>query len=224
MSTFGFQNITCPLCKEPHIANVMMSSNQLGSPDPDLRPAPMIRYTMDTWVVTCPHCGYVMEPHDKGEAGVDASFLASEDYRTTEGIPFQDALATSFYRLAMIRIASGASDDAILFALRGAAWRSDDVRDATAAAHCRRRALPYLERLGRGRRGESYALIHADFLRRLGEFDAAIALIERRTFHGRDAREKNAARRYEVKLARLGDTARHTIAEACRDAGDLPEE
>ncbi len=49
----------CQVCGKTSMHPVLMSTNSFGYPDLDLRPAPMQRDTMDTWLDECPHCGYV---------------------------------------------------------------------------------------------------------------------------------------------------------------------
>ena len=41
--------ITCPICEHEFEIYQLASTNQMGSPDLDLRPPEMARSTMDTW-------------------------------------------------------------------------------------------------------------------------------------------------------------------------------
>ena len=49
----------CYVCGKMSEQMVLVSTNQFGYPDLDLRPPEMERSTMDWWIEECPHCGYV---------------------------------------------------------------------------------------------------------------------------------------------------------------------
>ena len=57
MTTQSAEECTCAVCGRVSMQGVIMSTNAFGSPDLDLRPPPMERFTIDHWVQECPHCG-----------------------------------------------------------------------------------------------------------------------------------------------------------------------
>ena len=87
----------CSVCGKISSFSVLSSSNSMGSPDLDLRPAPMYRYTINLWIHECPDCGYVA--HDLSEeAPVPHEWLKTEEYRGCDGISFVSGLAEMFYK------------------------------------------------------------------------------------------------------------------------------
>ena len=55
----------CSVCGHTSPQPMLASTNTMGYPDLDLRPAEMQRSTMNTWILECPHCGYAA--HDLGD-------------------------------------------------------------------------------------------------------------------------------------------------------------
>ena len=142
MTTYAFKKYQCSVCGTVHEFPVLASTNSFGYPDLDLRPAPMKRYTMDTWIQECPECGYVSgEISDHME--ISPEFLKSEAYRSCDGLDFKLDLAALFYKQYMIRMKSGFSSSAFDAVLH-AAWCCDDADDRGNAMHCRELAIPLL--------------------------------------------------------------------------------
>ncbi len=210
MSTFFTQKKTCGNCRRRVSLNALGSTNAFGSPDLDLRPPPMQRYTMQTWVEVCPHCGYVgddiaAKPH------FDPSYLTCEAYQACDGIPFSTELAKDFYRNALLLLLK--SD------LRGAyqnlhytAWCCDDSRDTENAIACRRRMDELYAKLPSASQEDPSSVIrHIDVLRRAKLFDKAISLCD--AFVSDDAFLHSLVE-FERKKAHEADVAVYTVADA----------
>ena len=97
MTTYFTAEYTCAVCGRTHKFRVVGSTNSFGSPDLDLRPAPMQRDTIHTWVQTCPDCGYSNGKIDR-DTSVDKKWLSRESYRNCEGSAFVSGLAKKSIR------------------------------------------------------------------------------------------------------------------------------
>lgn len=212
MSTFYEETVICAVCKQESKQVGVGSTNRFGSPDLDLRPPEMMRSTMCYWVQECPHCGYVADA--LSEEAANAEVLASESYRTCDGVALVSPLARRFYRRYLLAVAAADRDAAIRAALR-AAWACDDAGDGEGAVFCRKRALERLRyKKLFSRISENEAILRADLLRRTGQFELLIAEYEKRRFKN-ELLSRIAA--FELKLAKEGDTARYTVADATED-------
>lgn len=69
----------CSKCNKSFQVNVLISSYNYGSGDLDLRPPPMQRDTMETWIQRCPHCGY-SSPDVETINSITPEFLQSQKY------------------------------------------------------------------------------------------------------------------------------------------------
>lgn len=125
----------------------MLSTSESGPPDLDLRPAPMRRYSMQTWVVRCPGCGYCARSIEQAPEGVRA-VVDSETYRAQLEATDAPELANSFLCQALLDEAQGRTVSAVWAAVR-AAWVCDDAELEDAATTCRRRARALLAAMRR---------------------------------------------------------------------------
>ena len=164
----------CPVCRAEFRRNVLASTSTFGSPDLDLRPAPMQRSTMHLWLQECPECGYV-DARMEEPAGIDAAFLESAAYLICDGLRFKDDLAVRFYRYYLLCRERKDARKAFQAALH-AAWVCDDRADREHAIHCRKLALAELEMLLADAKDRETLLVQrADILRRAGLFDQLLA-------------------------------------------------
>ena len=70
----------CSVCGTVSEYMALASTNNLGGgPDLDLRPAEMMRSTMNVWLQRCPGCGYVSEDVSN-LSRVDREWLNSDKY------------------------------------------------------------------------------------------------------------------------------------------------
>ena len=170
MTTMMDQVFKCSVCGAENVFPVLSSTNEFGSPDLDLRPAPMRRWTMDTWVQECPECGYVSGTVTH-PTSVSMEYLQSDEYRTTDGIHFKSLLAKRFYKSMKISLKDGNISNA-LYELMNAAWACDDEKDSENAVLCRKAAIPLItEMIKTKEEKENLKLIKADLLRRSGCFE-----------------------------------------------------
>ena len=137
MTTYMDEIVTCSACKSASNQTVLSSTIELGSPDLDLRPPKLRRYTMGTWVQCCPHCGYVASEIGEPPVSLDIvkNVMASTGWVQPASIP-TSGLALNFLRLALLEFEFARPDAAAESAL-SAAWVADDSRQTALAIECR---------------------------------------------------------------------------------------
>ncbi len=144
MTTFMDETVTCYICKISSDQTILASTIDLGSPDLDLRPPRLRRFTMNTWIQCCPHCGYVAA--EIGETPVNLGIVqnvkASAEWGQPASIP-TSGLALNFLRLALLEIRFARTQAAAEAALC-AAWVADDGRKTTLAIECRTISAQYM--------------------------------------------------------------------------------
>ena len=134
----------CPVCGKSSPQPVLTSTNTMGYPDLDLRPAEMQRSTMFVWLDECPHCGYV-SPSFSDETDITEDFLKSDEYINCDGFEFKNDLSKRFYKAYLIAKKTKNSEECF-FHLLHCAWKCDDAEDPL-AAEMRRLALSYFDDL-----------------------------------------------------------------------------
>lgn len=202
-------DIKCSVCGKPSPQWILMSTNSMGYPDLDLRPAEMQRSTMNTWISECPHCGYVA-PSLEDELKISKEFLESEEYLTCEGYEFKGKLSKLFYKSYLI---SKRTNDAsnCFFSLRNCAWDCDDHEDEN-AVKIRKQALVYLDEIIKmdDEEKETFLVIKSDFLRRSGQFDQLINEYQNLTV-GEELLDNII--RFEIEKAVEKDTGCYTVED-----------
>lgn len=203
---------TCALCGTRSAFPSLCSTNAIGAVDLDLRPPPMQRDTMNTWVQRCPGCGYCAADI-KDREGIEPDWVRWTAYRALLDDTSVPTLAASFRASAWLADRRREPDLAFRHEL-AAAWVCDDAGKADAAVESRRRALDRLDTLQASHAGqddwpEEGDVMRLDLLRRSGRFDAvteAAAAIQ--------TQDPTLARiiAFQIERARLGDTACYTIA------------
>ncbi len=106
MTNIGKIEIECSVCGGSSDQFLLLSTNTMGAPDLDLRPAEMQRSTMHLWVVECPHCGYVANDLSN-QLKISEDFLKTDKYLGCDGFKFKDDLAVKFYKNYLILNESG---------------------------------------------------------------------------------------------------------------------
>lgn len=164
---------SCPVCGKTSMHPVLMSTNSFGYPDLDLRPAPMQRDTMDTWLDECPDCGYVASSLEN-EPEVSLDFLKTDGYITCDGNDFKRDLSKRFYRHYLISKELN-NHNSEFFALLHCAWTCDDAEDEL-AVKVRKMALKSFENYETENEDEKKNLqvMKADLLRRSLQFEELI--------------------------------------------------
>ena len=211
MSTMDLVKRKCALCGGESSQMVLFSTNCFGSPDLDMRPAPMQRNTMDCWGEMCPHCGYVAHSISSAPT-MPLDFFATEEYQNTDGIRFSSSLAKKFYRHHLIFKAEGNLFSAYLHLLY-AAWACDDgfdYEDWDNAKLCRLKMIALFDSLPEEKRNDINEQVRfADVLRRAGRFNKVIELY---TKFNSDDKLLNKIIAFQLKLAREGDTSCYTVS------------
>jgi len=200
----------CAVCGAETRQIVLASTNTFGPPDLDLRPAPMQRSTMDTWVQECPNCGYVSTDL-KAPAQVDRDFLETWEYIMCAGISFSADLAVRFYRYYLLNREKSDARRAFHGALY-AAWVCDDCGDAEQAVRCRQLALAEIGKLleHEGADRETLLVQKADLLRRAGLFEQLLTEYADVAFQQKNLNQIIA---FQLEKAAQKDAACYTLAD-----------
>ena len=180
MTTIYPQSVQCALCKSHNDVVSVASTNAFGSMDLDLRPPPMERDILHTYVQRCSHCGYCSNDI-ASVGGLAVDRVGSVDYMALLSDESFPELAQSFRAHAYLAEAGGELRSSLAAQLH-AAWACDDAKDFPGAAEsCRQETLRLLDLLQD--QGEVFcgdkatdAMLQLDLLRRSGQFAAASAL------------------------------------------------
>ena len=204
------REIKCSICEKTSTQSLLLSTNSMGFPDLDLRPAGMQRDTMFTWIQECPYCGYVASRLD-AEREVSREFLESDEYATCDGFEFKGRLSEKFFKNYLIARQSDNVEDCFSN-LRNCAWDCDDRKDTQNARNVRKLAIPYLDRLIErgGKSKDDLILIKVDLLRRSGEFSRLIEEYGDLSFGD----ELDMVIAFHIKKARDGDDKCYTVGDA----------
>jgi len=210
MTMIDEEEIKCSLCGKISKQPVLLSSNQFGYQDLDLRPSEMYRSTINTWVLECPHCGYVAT-NLEDELTIDTDFLESEEYKTCNGIEFQSKLSEIFYKYYLIQTKKSDDVDSF-FAILQCVWTCDDANDEENAKLTRQIAINIADKIieSGNERDNKFIVLKADLLRRSGEFDQLIEEYENLTLG--DELLDNIIK-FQVKKAYDKDNNCYTIEE-----------
>ena len=205
---------TCVICGKEGTYPVLMSTNEFGPCDLDLRPAEMRRSTMPTWIEECDSCGFVSGNVSKLPAGVDEdtvkAILLSHKYAFTEDRYFKSDLAVKFYKHYVLNRELKKHRSAYN-SLVYAAWASDDADDKENSVFCRKLAAEYLDIIFKeDGKDDNLLLQKADLLRRSGSFDEVINEYSEMAFEN-PFFEKIAA--FQVEKSKLGDDNCYTVGD-----------
>jgi hypothetical protein len=209
--------VRCACCGHQSQHLVMGSTNQMGSPDLDLRPPEMERSTMDCWLQECEACHYTAPDLKDAPPAQAKDIVASAVYGAVLNDAQYPGLARRFLAYALLMDHS--ADHAAGLARLHAAWVCDDADLAQLAVRCRSdaaqtllRTKPFEDSGDAVTRGT----VVVDVLRRARLFDQAekerVDLLALASASGivRDVLE------FEGELIRQQDDVRYTVA-------DLPE-
>lgn len=210
MTTMDVEESKCSVCGKTSKQPVILSFNQLGYEDLDLRPPEMYRSTIDAWVRECPHCGYVAE-NLEDELTIDKDFLESEQYKTCDDIKFQSKLSEIFYKNYLIQTKKSEDVDSF-FAILYCAWTCDDAHDEDNSRITRYIAINIADKIIESGKDidNNYIVIKADLLRRVCEFNQLIEEYENLTL-GDELLEDII--KFQVKKAYEKDDKCYTMEE-----------
>lgn len=171
LTTIGEHESVCIACGESSRHAHINSTNTMGAPDLDLRPAPMQRHTMNHWLEECPACGFVAAQIGKEDDKAAAAWKAGAVDRDRLGDVA--GLARLFLTRSLLEESLGRFGPAANNALH-AAWASDDTGGAN-ATQLRLRALELSARAPLSGDPLTHAAMRIDLLRRAKRWDEAAA-------------------------------------------------
>ena len=215
MTVFQNREVLCGNCGASSFHCVMFSSSSFGSGDLDLRPAPLHRHTIDSWVQECPTCLAVC-PDISAPPDKIAEIIKAPEYQhivTGRSIP---DLCRKFRAWAYIAGRAGRAEDAA-FAHLHVAWAADDESDAEVARAERLAAIPLFQALRDA--AKLYAeqpgaaeILLADLWRRSQQWDNAST--EAKLGHGKaqDPLIRSICE-FQLSLAQRHDDLVHTFDE-----------
>jgi LSD1 subclass zinc finger protein len=183
-TTQGFRQVKCSKCQTANVITFIISTNRFGgSPDLDGRPPEMERSTISKGVHRCSKCGYASSDIEAVTA-LPASFLESKEYLDASHDPTLPQLARDYVCAALCLIETSDHQVAARRFL-SAAWACDDALGphSEPGKACRRRSLDAYARMKAAGSQVSDKhgtdeLIQIDMLRRIGEFEKAIAFAQ----------------------------------------------
>ena len=206
----------CAVCGKETSLTVCMSTSSFGSPDLDLRPAPLARNTMSMWYEKCPQCGYVARSiSDKLE---DPEYIESDEYENLEGMKFSfrtPEMARDFYRVYLVANHCEQPEQAF-HALLHAAWACDDAHDRKTAIAFRKKAASMLESFDEEMEpsGEKRKVMHADILRRAKMFSE---VIEKFSDEKLEDETLDQILTFEIDRAVLKDAKCYRVSDVIKD-------
>lgn len=202
----------CCVCGETSSQPVLMSTNAWGHPDLDLRPPEMKRSTMNTWVLECPHCGYVSERLEE-ETPISKEFLETDEYKTCENHDFKRPLAARFYKNYMISKETG-NKSSEFSNLLYCAWVCDDAEDVL-SVEIRKKAAEVAGQLIEADHENmtNLLLIKADLMRRSERFDEVIEEYENVRF---EDELLNQIIEFQIEKATESDNRCYTVEDVVK--------
>lgn len=211
MTTIFPSTVICKNCGTPVLVKQIMSTNEFGSPDLDLRPAPMRRSLVYHLIQHCPECGYT---------GKD---ITKKPPQTQEFHDFLKNKLASCDKLSVEKLYELAAQIELLYLIPGykivaemflkAAWIADDKGDKDFAQKMRKASLDYQLKLDD--RAPDRILQMIDIARRSEEFEKALELIQNFPESERkDIYEKILI--FQEKLVNNKDTGCYLIEDACK--------
>lgn len=222
------KRLTCAVCGSEDSHQVLLSTNSMGEPDLDFRPAGHMRDAVDMMLMECEACGYCAL--NLSEATPEtARVVASDVYRKLIKGSRDSRYARRWKRWSLALEANGDRAGAGHAALH-AAWASEDGGSNKPAAAYRGEAIRHFLSCAKtgisfaGDRFEEKALL-VDLFRRTGQFEHAttvaneLASLEASSW----AREVAA---FQLALLARQDVRKYSVAEArsfARSPGRLLE-
>jgi hypothetical protein len=207
------QAVGCSQCQQTSNQELLASSNEFGSPDLDLRPAFMIRNTMECWLQQCPHCGYIAS--DLAETPAQPRRTSDAEYRAVLENDRFPKLARRF--LGYSHYFPSGSELAAMACLR-AAWVCDDANLARQALECRQQSSSHFEQLPIADDEEtiSRSAVFVDVLRRSQQIDEALQLCQTLLTFACVKEVLRQVIEFQQKLCSQTDTGCYTIEDAVK--------
>jgi hypothetical protein len=213
MTTLFPQSVTCAACGRENEITVIGSTNTMGPPDLDTRPAEMARSTMSHWLQECAHCGFLSRDLRRPHQGT-LEIVGSDAYKSQRRDPAAPDSVNRFLCAAMLLEKTWATAGAFWNVL-AAAWCADDAGDDALARRCRLRAIDLALASAEpiSRQAGAPDLILADLYRRTGQFAKCLELA------GRPAPD---AEPIILKLMEFERTLAAKDDAACHSGSEIP--
>jgi hypothetical protein len=207
MSTFSKEIQVCQHCGVENEVLRVDSTNQLESPDLDLRPGKMMRWNINLWIHECSNCGYVSRNlSEKPLTKYNPSL-----YTFIESLGFHEN-ARKFYKKYLIEKENGNFIESFENGLR-AAWICDDNKDTENARKIRKEILKIAEKvIEQGTDMDAVLLRTSDVARRAEEFEKALFYLEQ--MKDDPTRIMLEATQFQRKLIKEKDIACYKISDA----------
>ena len=171
----------CSECGRASKHRACASTYNYGSPDLDTRPPEMSRSTINTWISTCPACGYCA-PDISEQIEKASEIIHSDAYQRQLNDLESPKLANAFICYSIIKQSLGEFAEASWASIH-AAWVCDDNGSDVGSKVFRARAVT-LQQMAKDKgqilteQAGAEEAIMVDLLRRSGQFDYALKFCE----------------------------------------------
>lgn len=208
----------CSVCNNVKEFLELASTNTMGLPDLDTRPAPMARNTIAEWIERCPSCGYCAS--DIKLPLENKNIIKSDTYRRQLKNKDFPELTDSFLCWSIIQENIGNFAKAGWASIHGA-WAADDNDNNKAAKYCRKKAVSLLKKATEEGQNfsdqkEEESLIMIDLLRRCGDFDEALKTCQEAIKDENDKMISDLLD-FELELIKNKDQGCHKASEVIRE-------
>ena len=208
MTTFRQKQMTCTVCGHTFEGRILTSTNTMGPPDLDLRPAEMARSTLSMEITVCPCCHYVAYDIAEPISKDTKNFVLSDAEFQTE---YRAYSVQAYRNLMRIAVLEERFHDAFCAILR-AAW-IEEGRDRLRPSPIRNEVLEFfLEHEGELEFDDDTRLcMKADLLRRTSRFKEVIALVQS---SAPSERQTDIILHFQKHLAEKEDAGCYTVGSA----------
>jgi hypothetical protein len=216
MTQLAFKTVTCAVCGRSCSVTEIISTNQLGAPDLDTRPAEMQRSAIKKLVQVCTGCTYCSADLGSIDPAL-APLVYSDEYRAIFAEPCFSAEASYWRCKAYLEAKSGKYAEAF-WSTMNAAWDCDDHEAEKLARKSRQEAIDYCHMAHKQGRyvtesPESDPLILMDLFRRTDRWDELYALIKKHMGKMKDPFH-NQLIAYQRYLHQMYETDAKTMQDA----------
>ena len=210
MTTFRQKQMTCTVCGNTFEGRILTSTNTMGPPDLDLRPAEMARSTLSMEITVCPCCHYVAYDIAEPISKDTKNFVLSDAEFQTE---YRAYSVQAYRNLMRIAVLEERFHDAFWAYLK-AAWIEEGM-DRLQPSPIRQEVLQFFMEHEKELEfdDDTRLCMKADLLRRTGHFKEVIELTE--SANTSDA-QTDLILHYQKHLSENKDVGCYTIGFARR--------
>ena len=166
----------CAVCKKKSKHWVLYSTSSFGSPDLDTRLPEPARFTLDSSIESCPHCGYCTQDISEKIPGAK-KMVKSDRYKNYRNNKIFSELATR-YLCSSIISKNNKNYSKAGWECLSAAWVCDDRWETDNAKKCRLAAINFFQKARQKKqafaeKSDEEPILIIDLLRRSGKFSIA---------------------------------------------------